>query len=138
MSEVADVRVEVRPGDRAKRTSGSWPGVSVEIAQFVGSAPFEYSFCAPVHLLCACERAVRTAGETSIGRSVKSARHDVGGTLSLIPAGHALRGTFVPRVCPRVTYIYLDPRTLPEADFEIDVAKRDIRPRLFFENTALR
>src|SRR3981189_3925643 len=69
-SEMAQSRVEVRPG--AKRISASWNGVSAEIAQFVGSGPFDYKFCAPVHLLIACERAVRSAGETSVGRSLKS------------------------------------------------------------------
>src|SRR5260221_6262053 len=134
MSEVAQSRVEVRPG--AKRISASWDGVSAEIAQFVGSGPFDYKFCAPVHLLIACERAVRSAGETSVGRSLKSSRRDFSGTLALVPAGDEFCGTFVPRVCPRTAYLYLDPKTLP-ADSDIDFAKLDLTPRLFFENTAL-
>ena len=85
MSNVAQAQVEVRPGDAAKRLSASWDGVSAETAQFVGSGPFDYRFCAPVHLLIACERAVRSAGETSVGRSLKSSRHDISGTLSLPP-----------------------------------------------------
>jgi AraC family transcriptional regulator len=134
MSNVAQARVEVRPGDRAKRLSASWDGVSAETVQFVGSGPFDYRFSAPVHLLAACERAVRSAGETSIGRSLKSSRRDFGGTLSLVPAGDELCGTFVPRVCPRSTYIYLSPKTLAE---EIDFTKVGLTPRLFFENAAL-
>ncbi len=134
MSEVAQSRVEVRPG--AKRISASWDGVSAEIAQFVGSGPFDYKFCAPVHLLIACERAVRSAGETSVGRSLKSSRRDFSGTLSLVPAGDEFCGTFVPRVCPRSAGFYLDPKTLP-ADSDIDFARLDLTPRLFFENTAL-
>jgi AraC family transcriptional regulator len=136
MSEVAQSRVEVRPGSGAKRISASWEGVSVETAQFVGSGPFDYKFCAPVHLLIACERAVRSAGETSVGRSLKSSRRDFGGTLSLVPAGDEFCGSFVPRVWPLTTYMYLDPKTLP-ADSEIDFAKLNLTPRLFFENAAL-
>jgi AraC family transcriptional regulator len=136
MSEVAQSRVEIRPGDGAKRISASWDGVSAEIAQFVGSGPFDYGFCAPVHLLIAIERAVRSAGETSVGRSLKSSRRDFSGTLALVPAGDEFCGTFVPQVCPRTAYFYLDPKTLP-ADSDIDFAKLDLTPRLFFENTAL-
>ena len=136
MSEAAQFRVEIRPGDGAKRISASWDGVSAAITQFVGSGPFDYKFCAPVHLLLACERAERSAGETSIGRSLKSSRRDFSGTLSLVPAGDEFCGTFVPRVCPRSAGFYLDPKTLP-ADSDIDFATLDLRPRLFFENTAL-
>jgi hypothetical protein len=134
MSNVAQARVEVRPGDAAKRLSASRDGVSAETAQFVSSGPFDYRFCAPVHLLIACERAVRSAGETSIGRSLKSSRHDFSGTLSLVPAGDEFCGTFVPRVCPRTAYIYLSPKTLAE---EIEFTKVDLTPRPFFENAAL-
>src|SRR5258707_15855996 len=117
MSEAAQFRVEIRPGDGAKRISASWDGVSAAITQFVGSGPFDYKFCAPVHLLIACERAVRSAGETSVGRSLKSSRRDFSGMLSLVPAGAEFYSTFVPRVWPRTAYIYLDPKTLP-ADFD--------------------
>jgi AraC family transcriptional regulator len=136
MSEVAQSRVEIRPADGTRRISASWDGLSVAIAQFVGSGPFDYKFCAPVHLLLACERAVRSAGETSVGRSLKSSRRDFSGTLTLVPAGDEFCGTFVPRVCPRSAGVYLDPKTLP-ADSDIDFAKLDLTPRLFFENTAL-
>jgi AraC family transcriptional regulator len=135
-SEVAQPRVEICPGDAAKRISASWNGVSTEIAQFVGSGPFDYKFCAPVHLFIACERAVRSAGETNLGSSLTSSRRDFGGTLSLVPAGDEFRGTFVPRVLPSVSYIYLDPKALP-ADSEIDFAKLALTPRLFFENAGL-
>src|SRR5258708_7766775 len=136
MSQVARSRVEIRPGDGTRRISASWDGVSAAITQFVGSGPFDYKFCAPVHLLLACERAVRSAGETSVGRSLKSSRRDFSGTLSLVPAGDEFCGTFVPRVCPRSAGFYLDPKTLP-ADSDIDFARLDLTPRLFFENTAL-
>src|SRR6266404_5265101 len=136
MSEVAQPRVEIRPGDGAKRISASWDGVSAEIAQFVGSGPFDYKFCAPFHLLSVIERAVRSAGETSVGRSLKSSRRDFGGTLALVPAGDEFCGTFVPRVCLRTAYFYLDPKSLP-ADSDIDFAKLNLTPRLFFENAAL-
>src|SRR3984893_7028593 len=136
ISEVIQPRVEVRPGDGAKRISANWDGVSAEIAQFIGRGPFDYKFCAPVHLLIAIERAVRSAGETRVGRSLKSSPRDFSGTLTLVPAGDEFCGTFVPLVCPRTAYIYLDPKTLP-ADSEIDFAKLDLTPRLFFENAAL-
>lgn len=134
--EASHARVDVRPVDRARRISASWCGVSAEIVQFVGDGPFDYRFCAPVHLLIVCERAVRSAGESSVGRSLKSSRRDFGGTLSLVPAGEEFCGTFVPRVLPRTAYIYLDPTSLA-ADPEIDLAKLELAPRLFFENAAL-
>src|SRR5260221_5755194 len=136
MSQVARSRVEIRPGDGTRRISASWDGVSAAITQFVGSGPFDYKFCAPVHLLLACERAVRSAGETSIGRSLKSSRRDFSGTLTLVPAGDEFCGTFVPRICPRSAGFYLDPKTLP-ADSDIDFARLDLTPRLFFVNTEL-
>src|SRR3979411_2164411 len=126
MSEVAQPRVEVRPD--AKRMSASWDGVSAEIAQFVGSGPFDYKFCAPVHLLIACERAVRSAGEASVGRSLKSSRRDFSGTLALVPPGDEFCCAVVPRVCPRTAYLYLDPKPLP-ADSDIDFARLDLTPR---------
>jgi AraC family transcriptional regulator len=136
MNEEAQPRVEVGLGDGPRRISASWNGVSAEIVQFVGNGPFEYKFCAPFHLLSDCERAVRSAGESSVGRSVKSSRRDFSGTLSLVPAGEEFCGTFVPQVLPRVTYIYLDPKTLP-AEAEIDFEKLGVTPRLYFEDTAL-
>src|SRR5260221_12161928 len=136
MSEVVQSRVNLRPADGIRRISASWDGVSAVIAQLVGSGRFDYKFCAPVHLLLACERTVRSAGETRVGRSLKSSRRDFSGTLSLVPAGDEFCGTFVPRVCPRSAGFYLDPKTLP-ADADIDFAKLDLTPRLFFENTAL-
>ncbi|MDB5365310.1 MAG: hypothetical protein JWM77_1237 [Rhodospirillales bacterium] len=136
MREVAQPRVEVCPGDGVTRIAANWNGVSAEIAQFVGTGPFDYKFCAPVHLLIACERAVRSAGECRIGHSLKSSRRDFGGTLSLVPAGDEFCGTFVPRVWPRTAYIYLDSKTL-SADSEIDFAKLNLTPRLFFDNAAL-
>jgi AraC family transcriptional regulator len=135
-SEAAQPRVELRPDDGAKRISASWNGISAEIVQFVGSGPFDYKFCAPVHLLIACERAVRSAGESSVGRSLKSSRRDFSGTLTLVPAGDEFCGTFVPRVRPRTTYFYLDPKSL-SADSEVDLARLDLTPRLFFDNAAL-
>jgi AraC family transcriptional regulator len=136
MCESAWPRVQVHPGKAVKRTAASWDGVSAEIAQFAGSDAFEYGFCAPTHLLIACEKAVRRAGETTIGRSLTSNRRNFGRTLSLIPAGKEFRGSFVPQVPPRTTYIYIDPRTLL-ADFDMGFVELDLTPRLFFESAAL-
>jgi AraC family transcriptional regulator len=131
----SEVRLTINPGDVAKRRAANWTGMSAEIVQFSGGA-FEYSFQAPVHLLIACERAIRIAGETKIDGLPASTRRDFSGTMSFVPAGYRLKGSFVPRVLPRAAYFYLDPAMLP-ADPDADFDEVDLAPQLFFENASL-
>src|SRR5262252_6975932 len=60
--DMTGVAVAVRPQTAARRRRAQWRGLSGEVAQFTGSAPFEYEFQGPVHLLTLVERGVRAAG----------------------------------------------------------------------------
>jgi AraC family transcriptional regulator len=134
--DMTGVSVTVRPHTAARRRRGEWHGLAAEVAQFTGSAPFEYEFRGPVHLLTLVERGVRAAGETRVDGIPVSKRHDLGRTMSLIPRGHRFKGSFVPRVLPLTGYFYIDPPRLP-ADPELRFDKIDFAPMLFFEDPAL-
>ena len=111
--DMTGVSVAVRPQTAARRRRAQWLGLAGEVAQFTGSAPFEYEFQGPVHLLTLVERGVRAAGETRVDGMPVSKRHDLGRTMSLIPRGHRFKGSFVPRVLPLTGYFYIDPARLP-------------------------
>jgi AraC family transcriptional regulator len=129
-------KVEVYPQQAIRRTLASWSGVAAETAQFVGTEPFEYHFGGTSHLLVACQRAVRHAGETRIGASLTSSRRDIGGTLCLVPAGEMFHGTFVPKVAPRTNYIYIEP-SLSAHDSDVRSRAPNLRPRLFFQSASV-
>jgi len=126
----------VTPRAAASRRRADWRGLAGEVVQFTGAMPFEYRFQGQVHLLTSYERAVRSAGETWIDGRQVSTRHDFGRTLSFIPQGHQLKGSFVPRVLPLSSYFYIDPARLP-ADPELRFAETDFAPTLFFDDPAL-
>ena len=126
----------VTPRAAASRRRADWRGLAGEVVQFTGAAPFEYRFQGQVHLLTSYERAIRSAGETWIDGRQVSTRHDFGRTLSFIPQGHQLKGSFVPRVLPLSSYFYIDPARLP-ADPELRFAETDFTPMLFFDDPAL-
>ena len=134
--DMTGVSVAVRPQTAARRRRAQWLGLAGEVAQFTGSAPFEYEFQGPVHLLTLIERGVRAAGETRVDGMPVSRRHDLGRTMSLIPRGHRFKGSFVPRVLPLTGYFYIDPARLP-ADPELRFGEIDFSPMLFFEDPAL-
>jgi hypothetical protein len=130
MSNVAQARVEVRPGEAAKRFRRAGMAYPPRLRNSWAAA----LSCAPVHLLIACERAVRSAGETNVGRSLKSSDTTSAERCrwcrpAMNFAAHSFRG------CPRTAYIYLGPKTLAEE--EIEFTKVDLTPRPFFENTVL-
>lgn len=135
-ADLTGISVTVRPRTAAKRRRADWQGLSGEIAQFTGSAPFEYEFQGPVHLLTVVERAVRSDGETRVDGMPVSRRHDFGRTMSFIPRGYRLKGSFVPRVLPLTAYFYIDPARLL-ADPELRFGEIDFTPRLFFDDPAL-
>jgi AraC family transcriptional regulator len=128
--------VSVTPRSAALRRFVQWPGLAGEVVQFAGREPFEYEFLSSKHLLIACERAIRTGGETSLDGSPPSNRRDFGRTLTFVPAGHRFRGSFVPRVLPRTAYIYIDPSSL-SADPALGFADASLRPQLFFADAEL-
>jgi AraC family transcriptional regulator len=136
MGEQLRPRMKLRPGEAARRREASWRGLTAEILQFTATQGFEYCFRAPCHLLIAAERGIRIKGESRIDGAVTSNRRDIGRTLSFIPKGHILRGSFTPRVLPRAGCLYIDPERLP-ADAEIGFRDTAFEPRLFFTDAAL-
>jgi AraC family transcriptional regulator len=136
MNEAIDKAVRVNPGEVAKRRSAMWRGLTAEIVQFAADGPFDYGFRAPVHLFIAIDRAVRSDGETLVEGLKPSTRRDFSRTMTFVPAGHTFHGSFVPRVLPRATYFYIDPRS-PLAAPELGFADLDFEPMLFFEDPAL-
>jgi AraC family transcriptional regulator len=136
MSQSSQVRVSVRPWDVTRRQTMSWRGVTAEVIQFTGNLPFNYEYCSPHHLFIACQRAFRVKGETHIDGLRPSSRHDFSRKMSLVPANHSFKGTFVPRVLPRTAYFYIDPQQLA-VDPELEFPAANLSPRLFFEDAAL-
>jgi AraC family transcriptional regulator len=133
---VASVQVSVQPSEAARRQSAHWGGLDAEIVQYTGNQPFEYHFRSDRHLFIACERAARSDGETRIDGLPVSSMKDFGRRMCLVPAGRGFHGWFVPRVLPRTSYFYLDRQQLA-ADAELDFARVEFTPRLFFQDEAL-
>jgi AraC family transcriptional regulator len=136
MTDQSTPRIRVASDGTAKRRSARWRGIAVDVAQYTGDQPFRYRYRGPHHMLMAVERAVRVAGETEIDGVSPSSQRDLSGKLTLVPAGHSYRGSFVPGVPPRITCVYLDPATLA-VDPALDFAHARLRPRLFFDNAVL-
>jgi hypothetical protein len=97
--DVPQARLEVIPDDAAKRTFARWSGLAAETIRYESRSPFEYKFRASSHMLIACQRAIRRAGETRIGGAVKSNRRDIGRTMTLVPAGEEFRAPSCHRCC---------------------------------------
>lgn len=136
MADLLQPGVIITPGDAIKRRTASWTGIAAEIVQFAGAGPFEYEYCAPVHLFIACQRASRSDGETSIEGLRPSRLRDFSQKLLFVPANHRFKGRFVPRVLPLTTYIYIDPARIA-ADPGLEFGAIDFAPRLFFEDPRL-
>ena len=98
--------------------------------------PFEYRRRGPHHLLIASHRGERRDGETIVEGLPRSTRREFSGRLTLVPAGREFSGWQEPRALTRVTYFYIDPAG-PLIDPELRFLKRDVEPRLFFEDAAL-
>jgi AraC family transcriptional regulator len=94
-------------------------------------SPLEYRFRAPCHLLIVVERGERYDGETFVEGLPRSTLRDFTHKLSLVPAGHEFRAWTRPRVLPRVTFFYIDPRG-PLADPALRFGEIEFKPRLFF------
>jgi AraC family transcriptional regulator len=61
----------------------------------------------------------------------KSTLHEFSHKLSFVPAGHQFYGWQKPRVLPRFTYLFLDPKSRL-LDTELRLSEISLRPRLFF------
>ena len=128
--------VQITPPDIVRRRVTAWGGVRAEVIEVIRRDQFEYKFHAPHHLLIMSERASRDDGETLIdGLPIATAR-DFGRKLTLVPAGHELRGWQKPRAPTRVTYFYIDPHSTLLGS-EGCLADVDLKPRLFFFDSDL-
>src|SRR5690242_5921589 len=74
--------------------------------------------------------------ESRVDGVIVSTRRELGRTLSFIPRGHVLRGTFVPRILPWAGNLYIDP-TMFLADTELQFSDVEFEPRLYFDEPAL-
>jgi AraC family transcriptional regulator len=123
--------VDISPSEIVRRHSAAWPGLSVERVLALQHSPLEYRFRAPCHLLIVVERGERYDGETFVEGLPRSTLRDFTHKLSLVPAGHEFRAWTRPRVLPRVTFFYIDPRG-PLADPALRFGEIEFKPRLFF------
>jgi len=134
--DAIDPAVEIFPAHTVKRRRVAWHGVAAEIVQATKHDKIETRFCAPVHLLAACDRGVRDEGHTSVEGLPRSTLRDFRQKLTFVPAGHEYYEWQEPRVLSRVTYFYFDPARL-SVDPELGFSGVSFAPRLFFENAAL-
>jgi AraC family transcriptional regulator len=74
--------------------------------------------------------------ESRVEGEIISTRRELGRTLSFVPKGYVLRGTFVPRIPTRCGHLYIDPAmSLADPDLQFDDI--EFKPRLFFDEPAL-
>jgi AraC family transcriptional regulator len=124
------------PDNLVKRRISSWRGISTDTVELLRLEPFEYRLRAPYHLLIASHRAERRDGETMVEGLPRSTRREFSRRLTFVPAGGEFSGWQDPRKLTRVTYFYIDPKG-PLIDPDRGVDATNLRPRLFFEDSAL-
>lgn len=122
--------VDISPSEIVRRHSAAWSGLSVQTVLAMQHSPLEYRFRAPCHLLIVVERGERYDGETFVEGLPRSTLRDFTHKLSLVPAGHEFRAWTRPRVLPRVTFFYIDPRG-PLVDPALRFGEIEFKPRLF-------
>jgi hypothetical protein len=102
--------LQISPADAARRQSAAWDSLAGEIIQVTQPAMFAAQFCAPVHLLIAVERGERHEGDTFVDGLPRSSLRDMSQKLTFVPAGRKFHEWHDPRILPRLTCLYLDPR----------------------------
>ena len=129
-------RVQLEPRNAATRSEARWRGLAAEVVQITAITSFKCGFSASGHLLVAVDRGTMVHAESRIEGVVVSTRRELGRTLSFVPKGYVLRGTFVPRILPRCGNLYIDP-AMSLADPELQFNDIEFEPRLFFDEPAL-
>jgi AraC family transcriptional regulator len=129
--------VDILPSEVVRRHSAAWSGLFVETMQAMQHSPLEYRFRAPCHLLIVVERGERSDGETFVEGLPRSTLRDFTHKLSFVPAGHEFRAWQRPRVLPRATFVYIDPRG-PLADPALRFGEIEFKPSLFVYDRDLR
>src|SRR4051812_47546884 len=127
MSLPSQPRVIISPANSVRRQTMSWRGITAEIVQFTGNEPLDYEYRGAFPLFIACQRGFRVDGETRIDGLHPSNLHDFSRKMLFVPADHAFKGRFVPRVQLRTAYFYIDPSQLT-VDPELEFAALDFSP----------
>jgi AraC family transcriptional regulator len=135
-TDMADPMVKIFPSESVSRRNVTWPGMAGEIVQAIRRGRIDFHFCAPVHMLAMYERSVRHEGETFIQGMPQSTLRDCSRKLVFVPAGYEYHDWQEPRMLPRVTFFYLDPRRLVSG-LELGLSSMPFAPRLFFEDAAV-
>src|SRR4030088_1423639 len=136
MANATNHAVEVYPPDIVRRRAVAWDGMAAEIVQATRPETIEFRFRAPLHLLAVYERGIRSDGQTFVDGLPRSKLRDVGGKLTLVPAGQLYHEWQEPRVLTRIVYFYFDPAMMPTYH-EANVGPAPLVARLFFDNATL-
>jgi len=102
--------LRISPAEAASRQHAAWGSLAGEVIQVTQPAMYAMEFCGPFHLLMAFDRGERHEGDTYLEGLPRSSLRDVSQKLTFVPAGFKLHDWYVPRVLPRLTCLYLDPR----------------------------
>jgi AraC family transcriptional regulator len=129
--------VDILPSENVRRHSAAWSGLVVETMRALQHSPLEYRFRSPCHLLIVVELGERYDGETFVEGLPRSTLRDFTHKLSFVPAGHEFRAWQRPRVLPRATFVYIDPRG-PLADPALRFGEIEFKPSLFVYDGDLR
>jgi AraC family transcriptional regulator len=128
--------LQISPGDVARRQGAAWGPLAGEVVQVTQAGMFEARFCAPAHLLIAAERGERHEGETFVEGLPRSSLRNMSQKLTFVPAGRKFHEWQDPRILPRLTCLYLDPRWSLTDDGPA-LGGLDLEPRLFFHDADL-
>jgi AraC family transcriptional regulator len=124
-------QVDISPAHIVRRTSTRWDGIAADSIEFKQREAISYRLRPNSHMLIISEQQARDDGETLIEGLPKSTLHEFSHKLSLVPSGHQFHGWQRPRVLPRFSYLYLDPKNrLLES--ELRFSDLELSPRLFF------
>ncbi len=125
--------LQILPADAVRRQGAAWGSLSGEVIQVTQPAMFAMEFCGPFHLLMAFDRGERHDGDTYLDGLPRSSLRDVSQKLTFVPAGLKFREWQVPRIMPRLTCLYLDPRwSLTEGG--AGPGGEEVEARLFFHD----
>ena len=135
-SDEADAAIpslQISPAEAASRQHAAWGSLAGEVIQVTQPAMFAMEYCGPFHLLMAFDRGERDEGDTYLDGLPRSSLRDVSQKLTFVPAGSKLQDWHVPRVLPRLTCLYLDPRLSLSADGASPGGDK-LEARLFFHD----
>lgn len=128
--------LDFSPAEIVRYRTALWRGVQVKTVQIISYEHFEYSFKQQCHLLIAVEQGARYDGEIFVEGLPTSTVRNYSHKLIFVPAGRRLFGAQKPRLLPRSTCLYIDPKTVA-IDPDLGFAEAELQPRLLFENSGL-